>query len=173
MQTLVISQSYEPVKIVSWQRALTLLFLGKVEVLESYEDSIRSPSYAIKAPSVVRLLQAFRRVKKAAKFSRINIYARDGYRCQYCGIKLLISEGTYDHVIPRAQGGKTEWTNIVTCGEPCNSRKSSRTPEQAGMKLKKQPTRPEWTPSMIVRLGPHTPESWRDYVYWAGELEQD
>ncbi len=173
MQTLVLSQAMEPVKIVSWQRAVTLLFLGKVEVLEEYDQNIRHPTYVLKMPAVVRLLQAFRRDKKAVKFSRVNIYGRDKYRCQYCGCKLSISLATYDHVIPRAQGGKTEWTNIVTACEACNSKKANRTPEQAGMKLRVTPVRPVAVPIMTLRIGSDPPEAWRDYIYWTGELEQD
>ena len=135
-RTLLLSVGYEPVKVVSWQRAITLLFLGKVEVLEAYDREVRSPTLVIKMPAVVRLLQVFRRYKARPKFSRINIYARDKYRCQYCGGKLPVSELTYDHVTPRAQGGKTEWTNIVTACATCNARKGNRTPKQACMRLR-------------------------------------
>src|SRR5262249_31921020 len=112
-RTLVLSQGYEPIKVIPWQRAITLLFLGKVEVLEEYGDNIHSVSLIIKVPAVVRLLRAFRRHAKPVKFSRVNIYARDCYKCQYCGKKASMHELTYDHVVPRSQGGRTEWTNIV------------------------------------------------------------
>lgn len=171
MQTLVLSQSFEPVKIVSWQRAITLLFLGKVEVVEEYDRGIGCTA-VIKVPSVVRLLHAFRRVKKPVKFSRVNIYGRDKFRCQYCGISLKISEGTYDHVLPRAQGGRTNWENIVTACGDCNAHKGNRTPEAAGMKLLSKPVRPEWVPVMMVQFGSTPPEAWRDYIYWTGELDQ-
>ena len=173
-QTLVLSQSYEPVKIVSWQRAITLLFLGKCEVIEEYERDIKTTSIVLKIPSVVRLLNAFRRHRKPVKFSRVNIYGRDGYSCQYCGAKKAIAELTYDHVVPRAQGGKTIWSNIVTACETCNSRKANRTPTQAGMKLRKQPVQPTATPALVVTVSKESvPDAWRDYVYWTGELEQD
>lgn len=172
-QTLLLDQGYEPVKIVSWQRAITLLSMGKVEVIESYESEVRSPTFVIKIPAVIRLLHAFRRVKKPVKFSRINVYGRDKFKCQYCAVKLKLAEGTYDHVLPRAQGGKTEWTNIVTCCETCNARKACRTPEQAGMKLLAKPIRPAWVPVAIVTLGSTPPEAWRDYLYWTGELDSD
>ena len=173
MQTLVLSQSYEPIKVISWQRAITLLFLNKVEVIEEYDRNIKHVSYVIKMPAVVRLLRAFRRHKKPVKFSRVNIYGRDNYKCQYCAKKLTLAEGTYDHVVPRAQGGKTEWTNIVTACEECNSRKANRTPEQAGMKLLSRPVRPDWVPIMTICLGSTPPEAWRDYIYWAGSLDSD
>jgi len=104
-QTLLLNQGFEPIKVISWQRAITLLFLGKVEVLEEYDHNIRSVTMIIKIPAVVRLLRAFRRHARPVKFSRVNIYARDNYRCQYCGKKAPISDLTYDHVLPRSQGG--------------------------------------------------------------------
>ena len=110
-QTLLLNQGFEPIKVISWQRAISLLFLGKVEVLEEYDRDIRSVNLIIKVPAVVRLLRAFRRHARPVKFSRVNIYARDNYKCQYCGKKASISELTYDHVVPRSQGGMTEWTS--------------------------------------------------------------
>ena len=169
--TLLLNAGYEPIKVVSWQRAITLLTLGKVEVLEEYDRSIRSPTLVIKMPAVVRLLRMFRRNKQPVKFSRVNIYARDRYRCQYCGIKLAIADLTYDHVVPRARGGRTVWENIVTACVPCNARKSDRTPEQAGMRLLATPARPTWVPVMTLRLSMRSvPDAWQDYLYWTGEL---
>ena len=145
-RTLVLSRGYEPIKIVSWQRAITLLFLGKVEVIEEYDHDIRSISLVIKIPAVVRLLSAIRRNRQPVKFSRVNIHGRDRYTCQFCGKKKPIAELTYDHVVPRSQGGKTTWTNIVTACEGCNRRKANRTPEQAGMRLLAQPVQPKAMP---------------------------
>src|SRR4051812_11836 len=110
METLVLSASYEPVARVSWQRAISLVFGGKVEVVEEYEDrEVRSITFAIKMPSVVRFLKSVRGRKRAVKFSRENVYARDLGKCQYCNGKVQRHESTYDHVVPRAQGGKTQW----------------------------------------------------------------
>lgn len=174
MQTLVLSQSYEPVSVVSWQRAITLLFLGKAEVIEEYDRNIKTTSIVIKIPAVVRLLSAFRRHKKAVKFSRVNIYGRDKYSCQYCGTRKLICELTYDHVVPRAQGGKTVWSNIVTACEDCNRRKANRTPDQAGMRLLKAPVQPTAAPVLVVTVSRESvPDAWRDYLYWTSELESD
>lgn len=173
-QTLMLSQGYEPIKVVSWQRAITLLSLGKVEVIESYDREIRSTSVVLKMPAVVRLLNAFRRRKKPVRFSRVNIYGRDKYCCQYCSKKVSMSDGTYDHVVPRAQGGKTEWANIVTCCETCNSKKGGRTPEQAGMRLRMKPIRPAWVPIMLVNVSKESaPDAWRDYLYWTQSLVSD
>jgi len=173
-RTLVLSQGFEPISIVSWQHAITLLFLGKVEVIEEYDRDIKTTSLVIKIPAVVRLLSAFRRHKKPVKFSRINIYGRDKYTCQYCGVKHSINDLTYDHVVPRSQGGTTTWTNIATCCETCNRRKGGRTPEQAGMKLLKKPVQPTATPVLVVAVSRESvPDAWRDYLYWTSELSQD
>ena len=172
-QTLVLSQGFEPVKIVPWRRAITLLFLGKVEVIEEYDRNIKTTSLAIKIPAVVRLLGAFRRHKKPVKFSRINIYGRDKFTCQYCGVKKKIGELTYDHIVPRSRGGKTTWLNIATCCQDCNRRKADRTPEQAGMRLLKTPVQPTATPVLVVAVSRESvPDAWRDYMYWTSELEQ-
>lgn len=171
LKTLVLTQGYEPVKVIPWQRAVTLLSLGKIEVLEEYDYELRSTFLVVKCPAVVRLLSTFKRHRKPVKFSRVNIFGRDNYKCQYCGVSGKMSELTYDHVVPRSQGGKTTWTNIVTACGTCNGKKAGRTPEQAGMRLKKKPTRPSWMPSMMIRISHRSaPASWRDYLYWTSEL---
>jgi 5-methylcytosine-specific restriction endonuclease McrA len=170
-RTLLLSQGYEPSKIISWQRAMTLLTLDKVEVVEEYATEIRATSMVINVPAVVRLRTAFRRHAKPVKFSRVNIYARDGYSCQYCGHKLGVDELTYDHVLPRSQGGRTEWTNIVTACHDCNRKKGGRTPRQAGMALRVTPVQPDWVPAVTIRVSLRSvPDAWRDYLYWTGEL---
>ncbi len=173
-RTLLLSQGYEPIKVISWRRAIALISLGKVEVIEEYDSEIRAVSIAIKVPAVVRLLRTFRRHAKPVKFSRANIYARDGHRCQYCGVKCAISELTYDHVVPRSKGGRTSWENITTCCYKCNARKANRTPIQAGMRLRSQPHRPQWIAAFTIRISTRSmPEAWRDYLYWTGEIESD
>ena len=169
--TLVLSQAYEPLRVVSWRRALTLLMLGKVEVLEEYNWGVHTATLVIKVPAVVRLLRAFRRRREPVKFSRVNIYARDHYTCQYCGEKRRIVELTYDHVIPRSRGGRTEWTNIVTACQDCNLRKGGRTPEEAGMRLRSAPAQPRWVAAFTISISSRSvPDAWRDYLYWTGEL---
>jgi 5-methylcytosine-specific restriction endonuclease McrA len=174
MQTLVLDQGYQPHRVVSWQRAITMLFDGKVEVVEEYEHDIRSVSFTIKMPAVVRLLRAVRG-KRGVKFSRINVATRDDFRCQYCGKKSPLSKLTYDHVVPRCQGGTTRWENIVMACYACNGRKGHRTPAQAGMRLGKLPVRPTWLPVIAFRIDPaHSiPEAWTNWIYWHGALEED
>lgn len=172
-QTLLLDAGYAPVGVVSWQRAIQLLFLNKVEVVEEYDGFVRSTSLVIKIPAVVRLLRAFRRHRKPVKFSRINVYGRDNYRCQYCGEKGELGDLTYDHVVPRSQGGTTTWTNIVTACSDCNGNKAGRTPEQARMKLLKQPAQPKDLPAVVIEVSrTSVPDAWRDYLYWTGSLDE-
>jgi len=170
---LLLNATYEPLKVISWQRAITLLTLGKVEVIEEYDREVRSVSFAIKMPSVVRLLRFIRAPKQKVRFSRHNIYARDKFSCQYCGKSSPSEELTYDHVVPKARGGLTEWTNIVTSCISCNKKKGGRTPEEAGMKLLRKPEIPQWVPALTITMTfKQTPESWRDYLYWNIELDR-
>jgi 5-methylcytosine-specific restriction endonuclease McrA len=180
METLVLNPGYEPVARVPWQRAVTLLFLGKVEIVEEYEDRhVRSVTFVFKMPSVVRLLRALRGARKAIKFSRENVYARDGGKCQYCETRVARHEATYDHVVPRALGGHTTWFNIVIACVRCNQRKGGKTPEQAGMKLRCAPVRPKKLPEtfrITLTLTKGMPESWKTwiqaYAYWNTELDE-
>ena len=174
MRTLVLDQGYQPHRIVSWQRAVTMLFDGKVEVVEEYDQDIRSVRFTIKMPAVVRLLRAVRG-RRGVKFSRINVATRDGFSCQYCGQKLPLAKLTYDHVVPRAQGGRTQWENIVMACLPCNGRKAHRTPEQARMQLRKAPIKPAWLPVVSFQVDPacSIPEAWTNWVYWHGALEDE
>jgi len=180
METLVLNPGYEPVARVPWQRAISLLFLGKVEVVDEYEDrEIRSVTFVVKMPAIVRLLRALRGARKALSFSRENVYARDGGRCQYCGAGVRRDQITYDHVVPRSRGGKTTWENIVIACVACNQKKGGRTPEQAGMKLRTSPVRPKKLPEALritLAFREGMPESWRaflrSYSYWHGELEE-
>ena len=168
---LLLNISYEPLKVINWRKAVTMLCLGKVEVIEEYGRDIHSVSFSIKLPSVVRLLKMVKRNNSPVKFSRQNIYARDRYKCQYCGVKYAPEELTYDHVQPRSRGGKTEWKNIVTCCINCNRKKGGRTPGEASMRLVKKPVIPKWVPSVRLTIGfKKVPQSWREYLYWHVEL---
>lgn len=173
-QTLILDQGYRPLKVVHWTRAIELLTLGKIEIVESYDQEVRSAYLVLKIPAVARLLRAFRKKKKPVKFSRISVYGRDDYRCLYCNKKFPMNELTYDHVVPRSQGGRTTWENIATCCIRCNSLKSGRTPEQAGMKLRHMPYQPTATPNVVIQLSRKSvPDAWRDWLYWNVELDHD
>ena len=170
-QVLLLNITYEPLRIINWRKAITLLLLNKVEVLEEYGREIHSVSFTVKLPSVVRLLRLVKRPSAPVRFSRQNIYARDKYRCQYCGELFPPEDLTYDHVIPRSRGGKTQWSNIVTCCIYCNRKKGGRTPKEAWMRLIRKPSRPKWVPALKITIGfREVPQSWREYLYWNVEL---
>jgi len=172
-QVLLLNATFEPLKVIDWKRAIKLLTLGKVEVLEEHDREIRSVTFAVRLPSVLRLLRFVRHRNKEVKFSRLNIYARDGFRCQYCGKKFEGRDLTFDHVVPRRKGGQTEWTNIVTACYRCNRKKGARTLKEAGLRILKNPVKPDWVPFIMVTIGVKSvPDSWIDYLYWTVELRR-
>jgi len=173
-QTLLLNATFEPLKIVHWQRAITLWCQNKVEIVATHDKDIHSVTMTFKMPSVVRLLRYVKvHRQQAVVFSRANIYARDGHSCQYCGDTFRREDLTFDHVVPVAQGGSKSWENIVTACLPCNREKGGRTPSEAGMSLRRLPKRPSSQPAFRLTLGlRNTPDSWRSFLYWNAELEE-
>ncbi len=165
-KVLVLNAFYEPCRIVTWERAVCLLYDNKAEIVETVGDEVlRSPSVTMPMPSVIRQTRKTRSRKVSIKFSRQNVYSRDGYACQYCGAQKDAHLLNYDHVLPRARGGKTTWENIVAACFPCNTRKGDRTPEEAKMPLKRNPRKPAWLPIISKRFDVKTiPENWRPYL---------
>lgn len=131
MSALLLNLDYNPISIlplsvIPWQHAVKLLFLDRVTVLETYPDRvIRSEHLTIKVPSVCVTKEYFH-LKKSVRFSKINLFLRDLYQCQYCAETFDIKELTLDHVLPRMRGGKTTWTNSVTACKSCNFKKGSK-----------------------------------------------
>ena len=154
--------SYEPLNVCSVRRAHVLVWKGKAEIVESHDKPLRSASGAFIWPHVIRLLQ-YVRVPQAVKrrISRRALFARDGWRCVYCG-----STGgrlTLDHVVPRSRGGDSVWENVVTACAPCNLRKGDRSLEQVGMVLKTTPRAPQ--PVLFIKLAaPRIPHRWTPYL---------
>ena len=154
--------SYEPLNVCSVRRAHVLVWKGKAEVLESLPKELRSATSTFVWPHVIRLVQ-YVRVPRAIqrKISRRALFARDGWRCVYCG-----SSGgrlTLDHVVPRSKGGESIWENVVTSCAPCNLRKGNRTIEEAGMRLHAPPRMP--APTLFVTLSaPRIPDAWDRYL---------
>jgi 5-methylcytosine-specific restriction endonuclease McrA len=170
---LVLNASYEPLQVIDWTRAITLLWQDKVEVLEEHDQEIRSVSLTMKIPSVIRMLHMIRTKRRTpVKFTRMNVFSRDGFCCLYCGEKFTAAQLTYDHIVPVAQGGKKSWENIATACMPCNARKEGRTPEQAKMPLLRKPRQPLWAQCVTVTVGlRQTPETWKEYLYCQVELK--
>jgi 5-methylcytosine-specific restriction endonuclease McrA len=171
MRTLVLDQGYQPHRIVSWQKAVTMLFGGKVEVVEEYDEEIRSVSLTIRMPAVVRLVRRLRGKKHVIRFSRFNVMVRDQFTCQYCGDKLPAKKLTMDHIVPRSRGGKTTWDNVVTACGPCNHDKGALTPTEASVTLLRAPEKPSWLPTEAfhVRLT-DVPQTWKSWLYWNSEM---
>lgn len=165
-RTLLLSQSYEPLSVIAWKRAIKLLCLERVEVVEEYDSEIHSAFLVIKVPAVVRLLNRIRRPKQKVRYSKHNVFARDWWKCQYCGIEKSAKELTLDHVIPRGQGGTTRWENVVACCAACNSDKGNRTPRQAKMKLLRKPVAPTWIPAVFSIHRKVTPDKWNTYMFY-------
>jgi len=163
--TLLLSASYEPLGILPWQKAITLYFLEKVDVLECYDVVLHSPTLTMNLPAVVKLNHFVRPFPRRIKFSRQNLYYRDNYTCQYCRKNLPTSQLTYDHVIPRSKGGKTSWTNVVTACVRCNLKKGNKLLHQINFKLEKEPSEPNWLPVFSSAMRPDSaPSLWRNYL---------
>lgn len=177
--TLVLNQSWEPHQLMTWNKAFLLVLKGRVEIVLEHEDKdLTYGSGTIKMPSVVRLLKRVKFDRRNdVKFSRNNIYARDQQKCQYCGKHVPRHRLTWDHVVPRSRGGKSNWENLVVACEPCNSQKRDLTPEEAGMR-RVYPVKPASLPGGVSFVyDRRMPVAWRqffrDQQYWNGELDAD
>ena len=198
---LVLNRLYMAVHVVNVKRAIALLFRELAEVIDieagryvNYDflswreisqlklefeqrdpqsDWLQSVHFAVEIPRVIRLLTYDKVPRRGMRFNRRNVFARDGNRCQYCGKRFATSELSLDHVRPRSQGGEMGWENIVCCCVGCNSRKGGRTPEQAGMRLVREPKRPRQHPLLRGKLKNPKYESWKAFLseaYWNVDL---
>ena len=196
---LVLNRLYMAIRVIPARRAFTMLLGEVAEVisvndgaytnydfdswveLSQYRDQF-TPDYDwvktvrlhIAVPKIIRLLDYDRLPAQTVKLNRRNIYARDTNHCQYCGKKFPTSELTLDHILPRTQGGKSSWTNLVCACVACNSRKGGRTPHEARMKLLRKPYQPRRNPVINLRLGLDKYASWQSFLdnaYWSVELK--
>ncbi len=141
---------------------------------EDYANWIRTVSFEIEVPKIIRLLFYEKLPRSNVKFNRRNIFARDENRCQYCGQKFPTSELSLDHIVPKAHDGKTTWTNIVCACTDCNKKKGGRTPLQAGMKLIRKPAKPKHSPILSLKLRSDRYRSWKQFLdeaYWSVPLK--
>lgn len=193
-RVLVLNRNYLPVHVTSVRRAFSLLYQGIAKAVDNQyrtfdfqswselsvavrEESIGVIGGAIRVPRVILLMTYDRVPKRQIRFNRFNVYSRDRNTCQYCGARLGRPDLTLDHVVPRSQGGRSAWDNIVCCCQLCNRRKGGRTPRQAGMKLLRPPRRPDWTPFLLEAMSLRGHREWLpflstvDAAYWNNELE--
>lgn len=190
---LVLNRVYQPVHVTSVRRAVSLLYQGVARAIDeqfrlfdfdswselaaaAHQDVIRTVTRRIRIPRVIVLLTYEHLPKARVRFSRFNIYARDGSTCQYCGRRLPRSELNLDHVIPRSRGGSTTWENVVCSCVACNLRKGGRSPDDAGMRLRRTPSRPRWTPVFRSATRRAFYREWMPFLslaeaaYWNAEL---
>ncbi len=160
---LVLNQNYEPLNICQAKRAITLIFQSKAEMLEDGVGVIHTADKTFPIPSVIRLPYIIKRpFRSQRKLTRVEVFNRDGYMCQYCGKKTR--QLTLDHVIPRSRKGPHTWENVVSACVACNRHKAGRTPEEAHMKLKNIPSPPQ--PSRYAYIPAHylqTRREWERY----------
>ena len=161
--------SVVPLSVVTWQTAIRLAYQDKVRVVNEYEDwEVHSPSCTWKVPSIV-MCADYVKWYRQVKYNRSNILLRDLFTCQLCGARPPISQFTLDHVVPRAHGGKTNWTNIVTACKKCNHAKGSN----KKIRPKVMPTKPNYYELMAKRQKfPITvrDESWLTFLDWDPKL---
>lgn len=159
---LILNVNYEPLHVCTTKRALALLFKGKAEIVLNGRGTIHSASAEFDMPSVIRLGYLVRRPRLAVSLSKREILRRDDYTCQYCGRQTSVL--TIDHVMPRRLGGQHTWTNVVAACPSCNRRKGGRLPEQANMRLLRQPFEP--SPSAYYRFSRHlnANRDWEQFI---------
>lgn len=164
-RTLVLNAGYEPLQLVSWQKAVSLLFLAKAEVVAEHRETIRTVSREYTLPSVIRLKRYVKVIKRIglATCTRKNVLLRDKHQCQYCGAQCRPATVTIDHIIPRSKGGGSTWANLVAACHICNRRKGSKLLSEAGMKLRKIPKSPAWR-ELLDEPKFEVQEDWLEYL---------
>lgn len=184
--TLVLNKHWAPITVITVYKALTIMCRDAALAIcpETYENFpmdnwiersteralqyprekfIITPSSVIERPEVILLKQYTGIPYLHVTFNRRNMYRRDNYQCQYCGKKFPPDLLSIDHVVPRARGGITEWTNCVSACKNCNSHKADRPLSQSGLKLIKPPEIPRWNP--VISFMPRTkPASWDQFI---------
>lgn len=189
--TLVLNKSWLAIATTPVRQALRLVYAGSAKAIqpETYEahafeswadlavapeePCVRTVTLRIRVPEVIMLTRYDRMPAQSVVFTRRNLYKRDRNTCQYCGLRPGTAELTIDHVVPRSRGGRSTWDNCVLACVKCNRRKADRTPEEAGLHLKKTPVRPPWSPALGVPIG-RVRQSWEKFVserYWTVPLE--
>lgn len=165
-EVLVLNDNFQPLMVCTARRAICLVYLQKVDVLEKYRDVVHSPTTAMHIPSVVRVSRYVHLNGSEIVLSRKNVLKRDHHECQYCGQRSVPM--TIDHVLPKERGGKDSWDNLVCCCHACNRRKGSRTPEEWGTGLSRRPRKPSRI-RYIQQLVKKEQASWRPYLYMEEE----
>ena len=175
MRVLLLNQSEEVLDVIGWQRAATMYFQGKVHAPYNHDEAheIKTVGGVFKLPTVLVLAEYVHIPYKRAAVNKVNVLKRDGYTCQYCGCKLTaglkqvgrdVFPGTIDHVMPSSRGGKHEWKNVAAACVHCNNKKDNKTPQEAGMRLKKVPAAPTRTFILLTVSDLQRCQTWKRWV---------
>ncbi len=140
LPVLVLNASFQPLSICQVKRAIILLLEGKAEMIENGMGYIHTIKTDFPLPTVIRLEYMVKQPRRSNRLTRLGVFRRDNYTCQYCGKES--AQLTIDHIIPRHQGGKHVWENVTSACPRCNHRKAGRTPDEASMKLTRKPFQP-------------------------------
>jgi 5-methylcytosine-specific restriction endonuclease McrA len=162
---LLLNSDYEPLNVCNIRRAFRLVFVEKAEVIQYNHHDIRTVTEVFRAPSVIRLHHRVKRPRPRVRLSRREIFARDKFTCQYCGMQT--HDLTLDHIIPRHRGGMHTWDNLVAACKHCNHRKGGRLVDEARMRLMRPPFEPRcdvYTLFTPYLTDPRN-EAWRDYLF--------
>ena len=127
-------------------------------------EMIRSVSRSLRVPEIIVLSLFDRLPKKQVKFTRENIYRRDGFQCQYCSNRFEAKDLNLDHVVPRDKGGRTTWENVVCSCISCNTRKANKLPDEASMYPLRPPKAPSWRPLFSTTQRPLEHDSWGHFL---------
>ena len=196
--TLVLNRSFNAIQVINWQKSISLIYTGHANVIDldysSYnfsqwseiskskslsgtEHVVHSASLTLVVPDVISLLFYDRLPPQDVILTRESIFARDHFRCYYCGEQHKRIDLTWDHIIPRSKGGVNSWLNLCTCCYSCNQAKAGKTPAEAGMKLLWEPKKPQWKGKIGITLGSiKAKHSWKkfvDEIYWNAELTDE
>lgn len=168
--TLLLNASYEPLTVVTQQRAIRLMLKDKVDAATEEMVTVRGGTTSLEVPTVLRLRRYINVPYRGVRWSRRAVLQRDGYRCIYCGLgigdvqkgqTLTRTDFTIDHIVPRSRGGRNTWSNTACACQRCNNRKGCRTPHEAGLPLRWEPKTPRVT--YLVASG-ELPASWKMYL---------
>ena len=187
LRTLVLNADYRPLStwplsLVSARDGVKAVFSDTATVLEEWDAVFRSPSIEIPVPKVIALRE-YAPISATPKFCRRSVMLRDRFCCQYCGERFEADELTFDHVIPRSRGGKTEWDNILMACVECNAKKRHHMPNFSGrrggnkaavnmrpLKAPRQPTTAELLRAGLEFLDTEIRADYGSWIYWNAEL---
>jgi len=162
---LVLNMSYIPIETISWQDAFKKIFNGQAYAIEFYDDEIvRTPNDEFLKPAVIVCTEFNGMPSRIAVYSKRLICQRDDWTCMYCGVPVNQDTFSIDHIVPRAQGGRSTFENTVCACRRCNSKKADRTPKQAKMNLRCQPTEPKINPIKAKFSRVQLENEWKQYV---------